>query len=112
MTVANRDIMTVTDRAELGVNEPFDIVVAELMDQPEKKRRLVHLVNYAGPQGKTVSNLRVAVELPQGNRPGPVTLLTPDGGESHAVAGRFEQGRVLFTVPHLDTYTLAVIELA
>jgi len=86
-------------------------VVAELMDQPAKNRRMVHLVNYAGPQGKTVSNVRVAVELPQGRRAGPVTLLTPDSGESLKVRGSVEQGRVHFTVPRLDTYTLAVLDL-
>ncbi len=99
-------------RLSLEVIAPETLaVVAELMDQPAKNRRLVHLVNYAGPQGKTVSNLRVAVELPRGKRAGTVSLLTPDGGETQKVAGRVEQGRVHFTVPRLDTYTLAVLDV-
>jgi hypothetical protein len=99
-------------RLSLEVIAPGTLaVVAELVDQPGKHRRLVHLVNYAGPQGKVVSNLRVAVELPQGRQAGEITLLTPDGGESHKVSGSFEQGRVHFTVPRLDTYTLAVLDL-
>jgi len=99
-------------RLSLEVIAPGTLaVVAELVDQPGKPRRLVHLVNYAGPQGKVVSNLRVAVELPQGRQAGEITLLTPDGGESHKVSGSFEQGRVHFTVPRLDTYTLAVLDL-
>ncbi|MGA8185903.1 MAG: hypothetical protein WB819_19920 [Terriglobia bacterium] len=99
-------------RLSLEVIAPGTLaVVAELVDQPGKHRRLVHLVNYAGPQGKAVSNVRVAVELPQGRQAGEITLLTPDGGESHKVSGSVEQGRVHFTVPRLDTYTLAVLDL-
>jgi hypothetical protein len=99
-------------RLSLEVAAPgTQAVVAELMEQPGKNRRLVHLVNYAGPQGKTVSNLRVAVELPRGKRAGTVSLLTPDGGETQKAAGRVEQGRVHFTVPRLDTYTLAVLDV-
>jgi hypothetical protein len=86
-------------------------VVAELMDQPGKRRRLVHLVNYAGPQGKVVINLRLAVDLPRGRQAGRVTLLSPDGVQSLRVTRSVEQGRVHFTVPHLDTYTLAILDL-
>ncbi len=86
-------------------------VVAELMDQPGKNRRLVHLVNYAGPQGKVVSDVGVAVDLPQGKHAGTITLLSPDRAENPKVKWRVEQGRVHFTVPHLDTYTLAVLDL-
>ena len=99
-------------RLSLEVNAPDTAaVVAELMDQPAEARRLVHLVNYAGPQGKTVSNVEVSVELPEGKRRRAITLLSPDGNESRTVAGRVEGGSANFTVPLLDTYTLAVLEL-
>ena len=86
-------------------------IVAELMDQPGKNRRLVHLVNYAGPQGKAVSKVQVAVDLPHGKQAGPLTLLSPDEVTSVKVEGRVEQGRVHFTIPRLDTYTFAVLDL-
>ena len=99
-------------RLSLEVNAPDTLaVVAELMEQPGKDRRLVHLVNYAGPQGKTVSNVDVAVELPEGKRIRGITFLSPDGSESRKVSGRVEQGSVHFTVPRLDTYTLAILDL-
>jgi hypothetical protein len=99
-------------KLSLQVNAPETMaVVAELMDQPGENRRLLHLVNYAGPQGKTVSNVDVAVELPEGKRLREVTLLSPDAGESRKVRGATAQGRVHFTVPFLDTYTLAVLDL-
>ena len=99
-------------RLSLEVKAPgADAVVAELMDQPGLARRLVHLVNYAGPQGKAVSNIKVSVELPEGKRTREITVLSPDGNESQTVASRIEVGRASFTVPLLDTYTLAVLEL-
>jgi hypothetical protein len=99
------------DRLSLEVNAPRTLaVVAELMEQPEKGRRLVHLVNYAGPQGNPVSNIEVAVELPEGKRTREVTLLTPDG-EGRTLSVKVDQGRAHFSVPRLDTYTLAVLEL-
>jgi hypothetical protein len=87
-------------------------LVAELIGQPEHNRRIVHLLNYAAPQGSRVGNVRVEVELPEGKRVRQVTLLTPDGGEAASTApSQLENGRVLFTVPHLKTYAMAVIDL-
>jgi len=86
-------------------------VVAELIEQPDQNRRIVHLLNYAAPNGSTVSNIKVEVELPQGKQARQVTLLSPDGGEATTVESRVENGRVSFTVPHLHTYTLAIIQM-
>ena len=84
-------------------------VVAELIEQPGQNRRIVHLLNYAAPQGAAVHNIKVEVELPEGKQAGRVILLTPDGGESTTVQSQTSGGRVRFTVPHLDIYTLAII---
>jgi hypothetical protein len=99
-------------RLSLEVNSPGTMaVVAELMEQPARSRRLVHLVNYAGPQGKLVTNVDVAVELPSGKRVRQVTLISPDTPESHNVPVRMEEGRVHFTVPRLDTYSIGILEM-
>lgn len=86
-------------------------IVAELIEQPEKDRRLVHLINYAGAQGKTVDDVEVAAAIPHGKRVQQVTLLTPDGTPTRTVTTRTEHNHVHFTVPDLHTYTLGVIEL-
>lgn len=96
----------------LQVDTPGSLaVVAELMDQLGKDRRLVHLVNVAGPQGHTVSNVQVSVELPEGKHLRQVTLLSPDGSTNQTVKARTQQGRVHFIVPLLDTYTVATLQL-
>lgn len=100
-------------RLSLEVNAPGSLtVVAELMEHPGSDRRLVHLLNYAGPLGNTVSNVEVSVELPEGKQVKQVTLKSPDDTDSRAVSSSTEQGRVHFTVPRLHTYTLAILELA
>jgi hypothetical protein len=51
------------------------------------------------------------MELPQGKGVRQVRLLTPDGEGSTTVASEVTNGRARFTVPHLHTYTLAVLDL-
>ncbi|MCL5671184.1 MAG: hypothetical protein M1423_07820 [Acidobacteria bacterium] len=85
-------------------------VVAELMDQKQKDRRLVHLLNYAARQGLTINNLEVNVEAPNGKQTRQVILLTPEGNKKERVACKVEGGRARFSVPHLETYALAVLE--
>ncbi|MGH7968145.1 MAG: hypothetical protein ACREIC_05390, partial [Limisphaerales bacterium] len=86
-------------------------VVAEQQEQVGRNRRLVHLLNYAAPQGKTVSNVQVNVELPEGKVVRQVTLLTPDAEGKQTVPSQVAGGVVRFTVLHLDTYILAALDL-
>jgi hypothetical protein len=86
-------------------------VVAEQQEQVGQDRRLVHVVNYGSTQGKTVSNINVEVELPQRKRAMHATLLTPDGESRKTVPVRMEGNRARFTVPHIHTYTLVILDL-
>lgn len=86
-------------------------LTAEVLDQPAQDRRVVHLLNYAAPQGKTAGHFRIEVELPKGKRLNNVTLLSPDDGEEHVVPSQMTQGRAIFVVPRLETYTMAVVNL-
>ncbi|MGH9406616.1 MAG: hypothetical protein ACRD3D_12370 [Terriglobia bacterium] len=94
----------------LEVLSPATAVVAELVDQPDRSRRLVHLINYAG--GTTVGDLRVSVALPKAKRLRKVTLVSPDVETELAASASGDGGRARFTVPVLHTYTLAVADLA
>jgi len=99
-------------RFTLEVEAPETLaVVAELQKQVESNRRLVHLLNYGAPGGATVTNVQVEIELPQGKAVEHVRLLTPDGEGSTTVPCEVTNGRARFSVPRLDTYTLAVLEM-
>ncbi len=96
----------------LEVEAPETLALAAAQqEQAGQDRRLVHLVNYAAPQGKTVSNVKVEVELPEGKGVRQVTLLTPDGKGSMTVQSQVAGGRARFTVPDLETYILAVVQM-
>ncbi len=96
----------------LEVEAPETLAVtAEQQEQAEQNRRIVHLVNYAAPQGKTVSNVKVEIELPERKGVRQVTLLTPDGEGKKTVPSQLAGGRARFTVPRLETYMLAIIEM-
>jgi hypothetical protein len=86
-------------------------VVAEQQKQEESNRRLVHLLNYASPAGPGVYNVRVEIALPPGKAVRQARLLTPDGESETTVPCDVANDRARFTVPHLDTYTIAVLEL-
>lgn len=87
-------------------------LVAEPTQQVGRRCRLVHLLNYESPRGSSVTNAKVEMELPAGAQVRQVTLLTPDGdGAASTAPSQLENGRVRFTVPYVQTYTLAVIEL-
>lgn len=86
-------------------------VVAELQDQERQSRRLVHLLNYAAADGNSVNNLIVDVQIPQGQRVGQVSLLTPGGPDISNIPVNVRDGRATFTVPHLETYVLSIISL-
>lgn len=99
-------------KLSLEVDAPDTLaLVAELTEQPAVNRRIAHLLNYAAPNGVEVSNVGVEVELPQGKRVQQVTLRSPDGEGPIAIPSQTSQDRARFTVPHLRTYTLAIIQM-
>jgi hypothetical protein len=96
----------------LEVEAPKTLAVtAEFLQQPARNRRLVHLLNYASPQGSTVSNIRVEVELPEATQVRQAKMLSPDGGEPFTIPSQTAQNRARFMVPRLNTYTMAVLDL-
>jgi hypothetical protein len=87
-------------------------VTAEVYEQRDKRRLLVHLVNYAAAGA---GNVPVDVALPAGAAVEKVTLLSPDlspdEAASRPLVAAVKSGRAAFTVPGLKTYSLAVLQL-
>ncbi|MBI4875133.1 MAG: hypothetical protein HY822_10925 [Acidobacteria bacterium] len=82
-------------------------VTAEVLEQKQKRRLLVHLVNYHAPP---VRDIGVSLSLPAGSAAGKVALLSPDH-ETSSADGTWKNDRFEFTVPALKTYSLAVVQL-
>jgi len=94
----------------LQVNAPLT-VAAEVTEQREKGRTMVHLLNYDAARNPQVSGIEVSLEIPRGKEITRVSLLSPDEQGLLSPSFTVRNGKLLFTVPRLRTYTVAVIQM-
>jgi hypothetical protein len=92
-------------RLSLSVEAPIGLC-AELTEQ--RGRRLVHLVNYRSDA--PVTNALVQLMLPPGKKTASVQLSSPEREQSQTLAFQEQAGAVLFTVPGVNVYEVAVVE--
>ncbi|MGB8479677.1 MAG: alpha-amylase family protein [Acidobacteriaceae bacterium] len=86
-----------------------DFLGANLVEQMEKRRRLVHLVNYAMKQVPSIENIEVRCLLPQGASAKAVRLYSIDLDNSATLDFRMQDGYAVFTVPKLNAYCMTAI---
>ncbi len=92
----------------LEVRGPATLVV-EAVEQSGTGRIIVHLINYDDERHPSIDNVQVMMNLP--NKPvRAVQLLSPDTPSTSVAVATTAKGTVSFTVPHVRTYTVAVIE--
>jgi hypothetical protein len=87
-------------------------VTAELLEQKGKNQLLVHLLNYNVTRSPAVESLEVDLRIPESKEVSQVSLLTPDTRGTQSLSHTFNRGRVGFTVPRLETYSVASVQLA
>ncbi len=97
-------------RLSLEVTAPTT-VVTELVEQKEKNKMVLHLLNYDVARTPSVSNIAVNLRIPDGKKVVNVSLLSPDEGAETHLTSASKNGGVTFTVPRLRTYSVAVIQL-
>ena len=98
------------DRLSLEVRGPTT-VTAEVVEQKEKQRLLVHLINFDAERTPVVGKIEVVLRLPEGKSIGQVSLLSPDEDRTQTVTATVKAGNAEFTVPGLKTYSVAVVPL-
>ncbi|MGH9325085.1 MAG: hypothetical protein ACRD2B_00135 [Terriglobia bacterium] len=86
-----------------------DFLVANLVEQPEKQRRLVHLINYNTKQIPSIEAIDVKCAVPAGQAASSVTLYSPDSDASTTLNFRMQNSKAAFTVPKLDTYCMVAV---
>jgi hypothetical protein len=86
-------------------------VTAELTQQEDKDRWLVHLLNYDVQRSPTVENIEVSLLAPPGKQVEQVSILSPDQDGSAPAQVHVRGGRASFSVPLLRTYSVAVVRL-
>jgi hypothetical protein len=87
-----------------------DFLGANLVEQFEKRRRLVHLVNYNFTQVPMIENIEVRCSVPEGNPARSVRLYSPGRNGADTLIFRMEGSEAVFTVPRLNAYCVVTIE--
>ncbi len=83
-------------------------LVSNLVEQPEKRRMMLHLVNYNARKVASLAPVPVVCRLPNGQTAKAVTVYSPDAGGPQAVEVKAGAAGASFAVP-LKTYAIAVI---
>ena len=87
----------------LDVDAP-PYVVAELLEQKEREKVLLYLVNFNVVREPAVHNVEVDLRIPSNFHVQEVSLLSPDQPASRTVPFRTKRARIQFTVPKLEAY--------
>jgi hypothetical protein len=86
-------------------------VAAELTEQKDQGRWLVHLLNYDAERNPNVPPIEVSLRLPPGKMVARVSIVSPDREGIISPQIRATEGRAIFVVPALQTYSVAVVQL-
>lgn len=92
----------------LSVEGP-DYLVANLVGQPHRNRRFVHLINYNSKNVPSIQNIELKCAVPSGK---PVTAVRVYSTESEAptsVPFQIRDRLVVATIPHVNTYCMVEI---
>ncbi len=82
-----------------------DFLGANLVEQPEKRRRLVHLVNY-NRQVPSIENIEVQCAMPGGQSASAVRLYSADSDAYRTLNFQMRGTKAVFTVPRLNVYCM------
>jgi hypothetical protein len=85
-----------------------DFLVINLVEQADKRRRLIHLVNY-NSQVPSLENIGVKCALPEKASANAVRLYSPDSDTYQTVDFRMEGAQAVFSVPRLNTYCMIAV---
>jgi len=82
-------------------------LAANLVSQLEKRRWMLHLVNYHARTGKPTGAIEVTCRLPAPAKE--VRLYSPDTERSPAIPAKTEGTTVTFTLPPVTVYSIAAV---
>jgi hypothetical protein len=86
-----------------------DFLVANLVEQPARQRRLIHLVNYDARHTPTISSVRVTCAVPKGKVAKDVRLYEVESDSPRALDFTPEPSLVSFTIPEMKTYAVIAV---
>jgi hypothetical protein len=90
------------------VNGP-DFLVANLVEQSDHNRSLLHLVNYDVTRTPFIKQVKVELKMPAGKSAAQIAILSPDSSAALTVEGQSRASGVQFVIPEIRTYSVAVV---
>jgi hypothetical protein len=92
----------------LEVSGP-DFLVANLVEQPARQRRLLHLVNYNAAKTPAISSLRCTIRVPSGKVVKEVMMYEVDAESPRPISFTPGPSSATFTVPQMKTYAVIAV---
>lgn len=86
-----------------------EFITMNLLDQAEKRRRLIHLVNYDIEKNPSVENIAIRCATPRGMPATAVRLYSPDLEDGKMLDFRMQGLQAVFTVPSLRAYGMVAV---
>jgi hypothetical protein len=86
-----------------------EYLVVNLVTQPEKRRMVLHLVNYNARTNPSTGPVKVVWRPPDGRGGTEVRLISADAGTPELLTATAGASGVSFTIPEIRTYLMAVL---
>jgi hypothetical protein len=89
----------------LSVSGP-DYLVANLVEQPQRHRRFVHLVNFNVKNVPSIQRTEISCADPKGKAVHSVRMYSPESESGKDLSFELNSGNVSFTVPYFNAYCM------
>jgi hypothetical protein len=103
---AIRDHPTVRTESSLS---PY--VTVELAHQEVENRLVLHMLNYDHARNSSVQNIQVEVAIPGNRKVKHIQMLTPDNRDEKRSLDWSGEQSAKFTIPSVEIYTIAVLDM-
>ena len=96
------------DEPPVEISGP-DYLVANLVEQKARRRRLIHLVNYNAAKSPVVRDVHGVVRVPSGQTVKDVTMYQVDASSPQPVTFTPTPSGATFTIPEIKTYAVVAV---
>ena len=80
-----------------------------LVEQTDKRRRIIHLVNFDAEQSPSVQNVSIRCSVRKREPPSAVNFYSPDFEGGRLLDFRMQNSQAVFSVPTLNTYGVVTV---
>lgn len=96
------------DELPISITAP-DFVAMNLLEQSEKRRRIIHLVNYDIEKHPSMGNIVIRCAVPERQSAKAVRLYSPEFEDAKTLDFRMQDSKAVFTLPPLRAYGVAAV---